>query len=333
MSTESAYSYTKTQWQNGVTPINEGNLNKIEDGIATALSRGGGGLDIGAIIPFSGDINSIPDGFMLCDGSAISRTTYATLFSIIGTTYGDGDGSTTFNLPDLRGRTIVGVDTNDSSFNTLGEIGGEKTHTLTTQEMPKHKHFNGYKFNDGSGSSWSYRVTYGVKEGNTDGISDGETGGGQSHNNLQPYISINYIIKVSENSIVPQGANIVSTFSSSSTNGYSCNYINDLNSYSTSEIRIGTWIDGKPIYRKVYKITQIPSLNTVTSLDISSLNISRCIKLRGWTYSSSFGYIDMYFYNNDYNYAHLGSNSTIFYKRGYDASEIYFVIEYTKTTD
>ena len=150
MSTESAYSYTKTQWQNGVTPINEGNLNKIEDGIATALSRGGGGLDIGAIIPFSGDISSIPDGFMLCDGSAISRTTYATLFSIIGTTYGNGDGSTTFNLPDLRGRTIVGVDTNDSSFDTLGETGGEKTHTLIKNEMPKHKHLNGYSFSDGS---------------------------------------------------------------------------------------------------------------------------------------------------------------------------------------
>lgn len=331
MSTESAYSYTKTQWQNGITPINEGNLNKIEDGIAAALSRGG--LDIGAIIPFSGNANSIPNGFMLCDGSAISRTTYATLFSIIGTTYGTGDGSTTFNLPDLRGRTIVGVDTNDSSFDTLGETGGEKTHILTKNEMPKHKHFNKYSFSDGSASgTWGYRVTYKV-EGTTDGTSDGEAGGDQPHNNLQPYISINYIIKVSENSVVLEEANIVSTFSSSSTNGYSCNYINDLNSYSTSEIRIGTWIDGKPIYRKVYKITQIPSLNTATSLDISSLNVSRCIKLRGWTYSSSFGYIDMYFYNNDYNYVRLENNSTVYYKRGYDASEIYFILEYTKTTD
>lgn len=88
------------------------------------------------------------------------------------------------------GRTLVGIDSSDSDFDTAEETGGEKTHTLTTQEMPKHKHFNGYKFNDGSGSSWSYRVTRGVKEGNTDGTSDGETGGGQAHNNLQPYITV-----------------------------------------------------------------------------------------------------------------------------------------------
>lgn len=88
------------------------------------------------------------------------------------------------------GRTLVGVDSSDSDFDTAEETGGEKTHTLTVAEMPKHKHLNGYKFRDGSGSSWGYRVTYGAKEGNTDGTSDGETGGGKAHNNLQPYITV-----------------------------------------------------------------------------------------------------------------------------------------------
>ena len=88
------------------------------------------------------------------------------------------------------GKTLVGIDTSQTEFNTIEKTGGEKTHTLTTQEMPKHKHFNGYKFRDGSGSSWGYRVTSGAKEGNTDGTSDGETGGGQAHNNLQPYITV-----------------------------------------------------------------------------------------------------------------------------------------------
>lgn len=94
------------------------------------------------------------------------------------------------------GRVLMGVgtgtDVNNTSqtFSSAEATGGEYTHKLTTQEMPKHKHFNGYKFRDGSGSSWGYRVTSGAKEGNTDGTSDGETGGGQAHNNLQPYITV-----------------------------------------------------------------------------------------------------------------------------------------------
>lgn len=70
----------------------------------------------------------------MCDGSAVSRTTYATLFTAIGTAYGTGDGSTTFNIPDLRGRIAVGK--NAATFSTLGATGGEETHTLTTPEIP-----------------------------------------------------------------------------------------------------------------------------------------------------------------------------------------------------
>lgn len=94
------------------------------------------------------------------------------------------------------GRVLMGVgtgtDVNSTSqtFSSAEATGGEYTHKLIVAEMPKHKHFNGYKFRDGSGPSWGYRVTYGAKEGNTDGTSDGETGGDKAHNNLQPYITV-----------------------------------------------------------------------------------------------------------------------------------------------
>lgn len=84
--------------------------------------------------------SAAPTGWLLCDGSAVSRATYADLFTLIGTTYGVGDGSTTFNLPDLKGRVPVGRNAADGSFDVLGESGGAKTHTLTSAEMPVHRH-------------------------------------------------------------------------------------------------------------------------------------------------------------------------------------------------
>lgn len=83
---------------------------------------------------------SAPTGWLLCDGSAVSRTTYAGLFAVISDTYGVGNGTTTFNLPNLKGRVPVGRDSGDSSFDVLGETDGAKTHTLTTSEMPSHTH-------------------------------------------------------------------------------------------------------------------------------------------------------------------------------------------------
>lgn len=148
-----------------------------------------GSAPTGTITMFAG--STAPSGYLICDGSAISRDDYADLFTVIGTTYGTGDGSTTFNIPDFKGRVPVGFNTSDTAFDTLGETGGEKTHTLTVQEMPSHRHatrFGGTAPGDGSGYQYS----------NTDGTSTQivqAEGGGQAHNNLQPYIVVNYIIK------------------------------------------------------------------------------------------------------------------------------------------
>lgn len=85
-------------------------------------------------MPFAG--STAPQGYLLCDGSAVSRNDYADLFAAIGTVYGAGDGSTTFNVPDLSGRVVLGV----SQSHALGTSGGEAAHTLTENELPAHTH-------------------------------------------------------------------------------------------------------------------------------------------------------------------------------------------------
>lgn len=138
---------------------------------------------VGVIVAYGGA--TAPTGWLMCDGTAVSRTTYSGLFSIIGTAYGVGDGSTTFNTPDMRGNVGVGKDA--STFSTLGASGGEETHTLTVDEMPAHTHAGGV---NGAGTVVNGSAPQTLANGNT-----GSTGGGSAHNNLQPYLVVNYIIK------------------------------------------------------------------------------------------------------------------------------------------
>ncbi len=91
-------------------------------------------MPCGAVLPFAG--SAVPSGFLPCDGRAVSRTTYCRLFDVVGTTYGSGDGSTTFNLPDMGGRVISGV----SESRDVGSTGGSDTVTLTTDQLPAHTH-------------------------------------------------------------------------------------------------------------------------------------------------------------------------------------------------
>ena len=135
-----------------------------------------------------------PDGYLLCNGAAVSRSTYSTLYGIISTTYGVGDGSTTFNVPDLRGRVPVGKST-DTEFDVLGENGGEKTHQLTVGELAVHSH----SIVDNAGIKWAAGAGSGHFYGTADphfvSTSIGNAGSNTPHNNLQPYITLNYIIK------------------------------------------------------------------------------------------------------------------------------------------
>lgn len=175
------------------------------------LGSGSFTLPSGIINPFAGI--TAPDGWLLCYGQAISRTVYSDLFIALSTTYGAGDGSTTFNVPDLRGRVVAGLDNMGgtdagllSTANTLGTTTGTETITLTTAQMPSHTHIqdaHNHTKTTSTAGSVTQRVQIGSGTSTNDAfITDNatatnqNTGGGTSHNNMQPTMTINYIIKV-----------------------------------------------------------------------------------------------------------------------------------------
>ena len=136
-----------------------------------------------------------PSGYLICDGSAISRTTYSALFNVIGVSYGAGNGSTTFNLPNLKGKVPVGLDNSQSEFDTLGKSSGENSHILTTPEMPSHNHTFQAWNNTNTDTSDIFTNDWRLDPGSgTWGTSN--VGGGLAHNNLQPYCTISFVIKI-----------------------------------------------------------------------------------------------------------------------------------------
>lgn len=200
----------------------------------------------GAVLDFAG--TTAPEGWLLCYGQAVSRETYANLFAIIGTTFGAGNGSTTFNLPDCRGRVGAGKDdmggtaasrltTAGASINgaTLGASGGAQTHALTAAQNAQHSHGvtdpththtvydPGHSHTQQSWNLTSFDGTGGPHQVGADaptsgalgavnsvsfvgtgisnyaaatGITIQNQGTGQAHNNTQPTIVFNKIIKI-----------------------------------------------------------------------------------------------------------------------------------------
>ena len=170
---------------------------KLADGAVTGPKLGIPGL----VFAFAGSV--APTGTLLCDGSAVSRTTYAALFAAIGTTWGVGDGSTTFNLPDLRGRAPIGAGQGSGLTNrTLGGTGGAETHTLTAAESgaPAHSHpfgggANDFKQSQGfaSGSDQYCPATGAVANAGNTGNSTAADAS-SAHANMQPWAAVTWII-------------------------------------------------------------------------------------------------------------------------------------------
>jgi microcystin-dependent protein len=139
---------------------------------------------------------SAPSGWLICSGQAVSRSTYSGLFAVISVQYGTGDGSTTFNLPNLKGKVPVGYDVDQDEFDAINEQGGSKTHTLTTSEIPAHSHTtHATQAANTTATGGQNRLTTLAGTGGANTGTTSNTGGGGAHNNLQPYIVLVYIIK------------------------------------------------------------------------------------------------------------------------------------------
>lgn len=168
----------------------------------SAFNAANTGVPSGVIMPYAG--SSEPTGWLLCSGNAISRTTYSSLYSAIGTTYGSGDGVNTFNIPDLRGRVIAGRDdmggtaalrvtSSGSNANsgitgtTLGANGGTQTHILTTAELPT---FSIRSTTSTTNPAFGDNTPLPV----ADDINT-TVGENYPHQNMQPTMILNYIIK------------------------------------------------------------------------------------------------------------------------------------------
>lgn len=142
---------------------------------------------------FEWNSNSIPSGYLEENGAAVSRTTFADLFAAIGTMFGSGDGSTTFNLPNSKGRVSIGLNSSDTWFDELGERGGEKEHLLTIAEMPAHHHaLDESTTYNGGGNQVAVGANYNIVGSNAN---TNNTGGNAYHNNTQPFIVKRRIIK------------------------------------------------------------------------------------------------------------------------------------------
>lgn len=179
--------------------------NITEDRVLIIPDTSGSLVPPGSLLMFAG--STAPTGYLVCDGSAISRTIYDVLFAAIGTTWGAGNGTTTFNLPDLRGRGPLGAGTGTGlTARTLGASGGTETVTLTSAEMPSHTHTSnatggqgnyGLAIADGTNTADSVDASLGeLNLWTTPGaLTINSTGGGGAHANMAPFAVVNFIIK------------------------------------------------------------------------------------------------------------------------------------------
>jgi microcystin-dependent protein len=173
------------------------------------------GIPTATIVPWSSA--SVPSGFLECNGAAVSRSTYSALFAIVGTTYGAGDGSTTFNVPNLQDNVPVGKSNNKSVGSTggantvakTGNVAGSTANaTLSTSQLASHSHPQGTQYPYPGRSSWIWVNSDPGKRSADAPTNTNSTGSGNAHSHnmsanftgdatsvLQPYLTVIYIIK------------------------------------------------------------------------------------------------------------------------------------------
>lgn len=229
---------TKTQL--GLIKVGR-NLSITTDGVLSASGGTSGGVG-GDTLPIGSTVEwwseEIPENWLVCNGQAVSRMEYEDLFNVLGTTYGSGDGSTTFNLPNIQGRTLIGK-SNEEDYSVLGKTGGEKQHSLTVQEMATHSHSGSTEIAKtsfmravevpGGNAVSNHTVSNGsgaykdVGGGSSDfpganhyhDFATNEVGEGKAFSIVQPYITTFYIIKAKQS--VPITSIVEDTLNSTST--------------------------------------------------------------------------------------------------------------------
>lgn len=150
-------------------------------------------IPVGTIMAYCG--TSSPSGWFICNGSEYDKIIYNDLYLVIGTTFG-GSGNN-FAVPDMRGRTMVGASYDLQNFTNknVGDIGGSETHTLTTDEMPSHTHNVDADISGWSSSAYGVAGAPDRPDRGSNSITSTSTGGGNAHSIMQPYMTLNYIIK------------------------------------------------------------------------------------------------------------------------------------------
>ena len=227
-------------------------------------------LPVGTVFPWFS--NDIPTNFLELNGQAVSRTIYSDLFELYGTTYGTGDGSTTFNLPNLSGRVPVGLDSDDTDFNEVGKTYGEKDHTLLEEELAEHVHKGlefwnkAVTFDAGSGEGYNLQYGNSINPGYVAELWTNESGGNQPHNNVQPSIVVKYIVKAQySDGHLSEEAEVVDNFdSTSSTNALSANMGREL------KAMLDTFFQ-KKIFLKATAST-IQDLNSNTNINLDTVS-------------------------------------------------------------
>lgn len=218
------------------------------------IVTGGDTVPIGFIATFAevDEHSTLMDDWILCDGRELSRSEYSALYSVIGTKYGAGDGVSTFNVPKIDGRNLVGLDLSDEDFNEVGKTGGSKTHTQTVEEMPSHGHKVPFYTSDNPGG---YQIAQQVAPTNTIERNTTNTGGGQPMNIMNPYVVVKFYIKAFRSASVT--ALVKNTRNRSETDVYSCAYIED---YFGQNIVDGTPV---PTGRRINTVPEYLLRNTV----------------------------------------------------------------------
>lgn len=311
-------------------------------------------LPIGTLQPFLGV--TAPQGYLFCEGQLLDKSKYPELYSICGDLFGEST-TTQFYLPDLRGRVIAGYDENDTSFNTIGKLLGEKSHTLTVNEMPSHAHgvygalTGENKSISNSGNDWGVGTT---RDWNMDTLTS--TGGGQAHNNIQPTLVLKWIVKAYALLPTDYFANgydnmPVGSYIEYSGDNIPTGYEEDKNGLlervqelerkfvyplDFQEVQIGVWL-GSKTYRMVYYMDSSKFSSSSISIDVSNLSIEELVHIEGWVESST-RHVVLPFYRNENSYISIYYDKTnkkiqLGLSGNWETYQGFVILEYTKSEE